>query len=547
MQLSSKISQQIWHTGLYIRLSREDGNDESYSIQNQRNKLLAYIDMLNAEGNECLLVHNIYVDDGKTGTDTNREGLQTMLQDIAQKKINCVMVKDLSRLSRNYIDAGMFLEYDFLANHIRFISLELPQIDSYRRPESASNMMVAIQNVFNDNFARETSEKIRSTLNMKRQRGEFIGAFAPFGYQKDPNSKNQLVIDPKAAAIVKQIYTWYGVHGESKQSIAKKLNALGILSPAAYKKKQGSKHNSTKKTDGLWSVKAVSTVLQNPVYLGHMVQGKQRVVSYKVHKRIETSKEEWYIQENTHAPIITSDLFEKVQALHRSKMRTQSGTHTVPIFSGLLRCGTCGKGLSRSIAKGIVYYSCRTHKERSTRHCTPHRIREDEIYTAVLEALRIQWPFIHSDAVRAAHAQLSQQPNTYHTLTQVYKAHETMLQSMQSMQKELYYDWKLGVLSQTEYHTLKADMAAKIQALEAQLAAATAQMEEHTRTEADALQTLKEISSLNRRLVLSFIDQIKIYEHKRIEILFTIKNPMRDIVADTAPEQLLQANSTPKL
>ena len=206
----------IWRVALYIRLSKEDGHDISYSVENQKQRLMQYLDI---SEDEMELV-DIYIDDGYTGTDSDRDDFQRMLSDIRAKRVNCVIVKDPSRLSRNYIEAGHYMEHLFVTLDVRFISLELPALDSYKFPEQMNSIAVPIQNVVNDDFCRQTSIKIRGVLDNKRKNGEFIGAFAPYGYLKDPDDRHKLIVNPETAPIVKNIFTWF-LEGMSKSGIEK--------------------------------------------------------------------------------------------------------------------------------------------------------------------------------------------------------------------------------------------------------------------------------------------------------------------------------------
>lgn len=220
----------IWKCGKYKRLSKEDGHDVSYSIENQD----AILDYYLANHPEIQVVDN-YQDDGRTGTDSDREDFQRLLADIYAKKINCVIVKDLSRLSRNDYECGHYLEYVFVSLDVRFISVELPALDSYLRPEEISSIATKMQSYMNDQHCYQTSIKIRNVLDMKRSMGQFIGAFAPYGYLKDPENYHKLVINPETAPIVQDIFQWYVYEGMNKNAIARKLIALGIPSPTAYK------------------------------------------------------------------------------------------------------------------------------------------------------------------------------------------------------------------------------------------------------------------------------------------------------------------------
>ena len=376
----------LWRAGLYIRLSKEEASgsrDQSNSVRNQKALLAEYCMQ---HPNEFAHPPIHYVDDGYSGTDTMRAGFQLLLADVHARRINCVMVKDLSRLSRNYADAGSLIEQLFVQLDVRFISLA-EGVDSYLDPESASSLIVPITNVINDNFCYQTSKKIRQVLDYKRRSGAFIGSFAAYGYRKDPGNKNALLVDGQAARVVRQIYEYY-LSGMSKKAIVRTLNAQGIPCPSQYKKEQGLRYrHPSDGTHPLWSAKTVHDILKNQLYTGYMVQGRQRVKSYKIHTQQSVPQERWYIVPNTHPPIIRRDIFNQVQHLLGRDTRTPPGGQGPHLFSGLLRCADCGRAMCRSRSRQTVYYICRTYKEQSKSACTKHSIRDSTLQLAVLESL----------------------------------------------------------------------------------------------------------------------------------------------------------------
>ena len=298
--ISKKINpQQIkkWFIAIYIRLSKDDGNNESLSVTNQRKIINEYISTLFEGDYE---ITDTYIDDGLTGTDYDRPAFQHMIYEVEKGSVNCIIVKNLSRAFRNYSDQGYFLEKIFPMNNTRFISISDPQLDTFLTPDAINGMEIPINGLMNDRFAYKTSSDVRKTLDTKRRNGEFIGAFAPFGYKKSSKNKNKLIIDSDAAQTVTNIFNWY-VYGDSsacplsKEAIAKKLNSLGLPNPTLYKKLKGSNYSnpSTDKNDGLWTGSSVSRILKNKVYIGTIIQGKQKVISYKIHNIINLPEEEW--------------------------------------------------------------------------------------------------------------------------------------------------------------------------------------------------------------------------------------------------------------
>ena len=281
-------TQAIWKIGKYIRLSRDDGNVVSESVVNQ-NKILD--DEIPAFFEDGLYeVIDTYIDDGTSGTtDLERRDFQRMIGDMKSGRINCIIVKNLSRAFRNSANQGHFLEEFIPLYNTRFISLYQPRIDTFLDPEVVHSLEVSITGFMNEQYAYKTSADVRRTFRHKRENGEFIGAFAPYGYSKDPADKNALVIDEDAAQTIRDIFTWFITDGMSKAGIAKRLNELGVPNPTAYKRSKGFRYENPHATqnDGLWNPTTITRMLQDPVYIGVMRQGKQRVISYKVHKRAD--------------------------------------------------------------------------------------------------------------------------------------------------------------------------------------------------------------------------------------------------------------------
>ncbi|HWR24512.1 MAG TPA: recombinase family protein [Feifaniaceae bacterium] len=515
----------VWNAALYVRLSREDGGDVSLSVQNQSQRLLAYLQ----EKREELLFAGLYVDDGFTGTDTNRAAFQRMLLDIRARRVNCVVVKDLSRLSRNYIEAGHYMEHLFVELDVRFISLELPALDSFRAPEMMNSMLVPLQNVINDDFCRQTSIKVRSVLQNKRKSGEFTGAFAPYGYQKDPRNKHRLIIDGEAADVVRSIFRWYALDGMSKRGVAKRLNGTGVPNPAQYKKERGLNYRNphAAENDGLWSAATVANILKNPTYLGHMVQGRSRVKSYKVHTQVRVPRAEWTEVKNTHAPIVNEALFRQAQERNAGNTKTAPRKDAAPPFSGLVRCAGCNKAMTRRVSKGHAYYACRTYREKSA--CSRHSIREDALADAVRAAVRAllagAWSAEESGVFkRDAH-------------TPSPRAHRKRLE--QELQKSLraldglYADYRSGEFSREEYLRMKNSFRERA----ARAQTAMERLDEEIREEQAGLEKKRAfLNSLaepekgalpDRGLLVTLIRAVYVQEDGGVCIAFRCADPFR--------------------
>jgi len=520
-----------WLTALYIRLSREDGNDESYSVTNQKQRLMAYFESIALE--ESMQLVDIYVDDGFTGTDSERDDFQRMLKDLDEGCVNCIIVKDLSRLSRNDWECKRYLQHLFVVKDVRFISLELPRLDSYQRPDEIYDLGVTMQSAYNENHCRETSIKIRGTFNAKRRAGEFIGAFAPYGYLKDPANKHRFIIDEQTAPVVRDVFHWFVREGMSKNGIVLKLIELGIPCPTAYKWQNGMNYrNPHLKGNPLWSSRTVTLMLKNQMYLGHMVQGKQKVKSYKVHTRVTIPEENWFIKHDTHAPIIDQETFNQAQNLMLRDTRTAPNTRQLYPFSGYLRCADCEKSMCRRTTKGIVYYACRTYT--TTKTCSRHSIRHDKLEGLVLTAIVRQIDLMDGlaemiDSINEAPVQRAVSKRLESSL----KSRSNDLERATALREGLYVDWKAGDITREEYHTMKQ----KFEEKEAQFKHDIANLKEEIRdmtqgatSQSPCFETFRKhqtIIELTRALVVDLIQAIHIHEGGDMDIAFNFVDQHR--------------------
>lgn len=521
----------FWKIGLYIRLSKEDEKEEeSESVINQEKILRDFVDEYFEPGNYIIV--DIFPDDGLTGTDTFRPEFKRLERCIINKEVNCMIIKSLARGFRNLADQQKFLE-EFIPMHgARFICIGTPFIDTYVNPHSVSGFEVPIRGMFNEQFAATTSEEIRKTFKMKRERGEFIGSFAPYGYRKNPVEKNNLIIDKQAAEVVRSIFTWFINEGYSKAGIAKKLNQMGEPNPEAYKKRQGLKYTNPNsgKNDGLWSPSTISRMLQNPMYMGVMVQGKNRIISYKVHKQVTVPENEWFIVPDTHEAIIDKETFEKAQALHRRETRTAPGKKVVYLMSGFVRCADCKKAMRRKTARDITYYYCRTYGDKKA--CSKHTIRQDKLEKAVLAALQMQIVLADdlSEAIQSINnAPVKNSKNKY--LSYSLKQAEKLLKQNNDAFDSLYMDWKSGEITQEHYHRLKGKISEQIQHLEQNIAYLNEEMQVMVSEDPYLTTFLKHrnIQTLNRSILVELLNMIWVHEGGEITIDFKFADQYKRI------------------
>lgn len=529
-----------YRAAAYVRLSKEDlvsasgAKTESNSISNQKQLILDF-----ARDKNDITIVSIREDDGYTGTDYDRPDFQRMMDDIRAGVVNCVIVKDLSRFGREYINAGKYIDRLFPYYGVRLISIN-DGIDTITR-SSSDDFNIMVKNLMNDNYCRDISIKIRSQLQVKRKNGEFIGAFAPYGYEKSEENKNKLVIDIYAAEVVRDIFRWK-LDGINQDAIARRLNEQGILSPMEYKKSKGLPYKTSFKTKSkaLWTAIAVRRILTNPVYVGTLVQGIRTRPNYKIKTVIVNEEDKWIIRENAHEAIIEPRMFLLVQRLLELDTRTSPNEDRVFPLAGLLYCSDCQGPMIRKTQtagnKKFYYYICGHHKK--TGKCTTHRISKDQLEETVLRLLQE-----HIRLLMELDNCLQNIRNAPMRRLSIRKAEERLLaveadiDRYRKLKLSAYEDMKDGILSKDDYIDIKEQYETRI--ADAQIA------EEQVRREISLYlengnspqQWLKEfleyrnIRELTRSVAVECIESIVIYEDKRIELTFTHMQDYQALVA----------------
>ena len=462
-----------------------------------------------------------------------------MVRDVKRGRINCIVVKNLSRAFRNSANQGHFLEEFIPLYQTRFISLYEPRIDTSLNPEVVHSLEVSITGFMNEQYAYKTSVDVRRTFKNKMQNGEFIGAFPRYGYAKDPENKNALIIDEEAAQVVRDIYSWYVNEGMTKRGIVKRLNEQGILSPASYKRAKGFRYQNphVKDNSGLWSQRTVTDMLADPIYIGVMRQGRQRVISYKVHKRTAVPESDWYFVEDVVPPLIEKEIFDAAQELSKKDIRTPPEKHEVYLFSGFVRCADCKRAMHRKDSGRNIYYFCRTYGDQSGLNCSKHTIRLEILEKAVLTSVQKQVEFVSSlseiiEKINAAPL-VKKESNRLETL---YKQKTKELEKATSILDGLFYDWKSGDISREQYRRLKAQTEEQIDRLQETIA----KLEDERKTmalgvskEDPYLTTFlkyRNIQSLSRGLLVDLVNVIYVHEDGSIDIEFNFADQYRRII-----------------
>jgi site-specific DNA recombinase len=514
----------IWNATLYLRLSRDDGDkEESNSITGQRELLRDYISQ-RPEFRE----YAVRVDDGFSGSTFERPSFQAMIEDVKAGRTDCIIVKDLSRFGRNYLDAGEYIEKIFPFLGVRFIAVN-DNYDSLGDKKASDDLIIPFKNLINEAYCRDISVKIRSQLEIKRKNGQFLGSFAAFGYMKDEQNKNKLVVDQYAADIVRDIFKWK-LEGVSPQDIADALNKLGVLSPMEYKRSLGMKYTTSFKTNtqATWSAATVIRILKNPIYTGVLVQGKETTPSYKVHKRVTKAESEWTVIEDSHEPIVSKIDFDSVQKVLKCDTRRSPDGKAVQLFSGMVFCGDCGASMVRKTVpaggKKYVYYVCSAHKQNKS--CSPHRMRDTALEEIVLDSLKQHirevvdmselLAITDTAPLRTAQAQKVQR--------QLDKKREEY-EKLQKLLMSLYENLADGIIDREEYSRLKASFASRADEAEKQMDALRERLTEiqNNGTENAWMSEFTKrqgLTALDRAVVVALIDKIFIHSNDMVEIIY---------------------------
>lgn len=517
-----------WDVAIYVRLSKEDGDKmESDSIQNQKKIIEQHIKFLQGQG-EVISSIEVYSDDGYSGGNFNRPGYKRMINDIESGKINCVIFKDNSRLGRNYPELGRLMEDYFPQKGIRVISV-LNYIDSLRDPNGYSSAIVSFSNMMNDDYIRQLSIKIKSTFAMKRECGEFLGNQAPYGYRKDPENRHRLIVDPEAAEIVRLIFNWY-VNGMSASRIVKQLNALQIMPPSVYKTSKGlrgfTQHSSGGVKHNAWALTTVNSMLRDEVYIGNLVQGKYKSVSYRTKKMAPADENEWTVVEGTHEAIISDEIFTIVHDRLTRHPRVQKNQQNSYALSGFVKCAHCGGRMNRNVSHGIARFRCMT-RIYAPEKCQCPSIRETVLEAAVLDSVQQQiQELVDAKMVidQARHGRIgSCSMNEY--LLALNKAERERVR-LEDAKFHLYDNLEKGIIDQEEYTRFKAKYTAEIAEQAEQierLQSSMAKLKEARQQDDEFVSFFVEYGNINRidrETLERILDHVSVEDDTHIHIYF---------------------------
>ena len=522
----------IWKTALYVRLSVEDNGRDADSIENQISLLESYV-----SGRPDLSKAELFIDNGYTGTNFHRPEFNRMMDTVQSGVIDCIVVKDLSRLGRNYIETSQFIEKICPFYQLRFIAVN-DGFDTAALTNEAQ-LSMALSNIVNDYYAKDISRKVTSALQTKMEQGDYIGNYAPHGYCKDPENRNHLVIDPETAPIIRQIFQWRS-EGVSYMGINRRLNEAGIPSPGQYRLEHGIETNNNRKgRPVLWNKHMVTEILKNVVYIGHLAQKKGSQCLYAGIPYHITSEDEWIVVEHTHEPIISVELFEAVQKINREsaeRSKANSGKYAyLPreknIFGKKLTCAECGAviKLQRSFStkrdKAYFMFKCPTYAEHGSKGCSDVKMRKADLDTAVFSFIKAQMA-VFIDLETTLRELLSMKAGSFEQgrIQSKRRSLQQKLENKKAILRGLYIDYKEGMLSRQDYLFTRESIDADIRAIEADLAKQK-NKDKHTHDLLTGetkwrhiVQKFQDAAELSPEMVETFVEGIKLHKDGSLEI-----------------------------
>jgi site-specific DNA recombinase len=530
----------------YIRLSyTDDKSNESDSVGNQRKLIENFV-----AHNPDIEVVAEKIDDGYSGILFDRPAFKEMMQDITDGKINCVIVKDLSRLGREYIETGRYLRRVFPAYGVRFIAIN-DNIDT-ARDNSGDDLAVSVKNIMNEAYCRDISIKTRSSLDIKRRNGDFVGAFTVYGYIKSEDNKNRLEIDPYAANIVRTIFRMR-LEGSSASRIASELNRLCILSPLAYKKNKGfpyAKGGYADNEDCKWSATTIIRILKDETYTGVLVQGKQGTPHYKLKTLEQHPASEWIRVPGAHEAIIERHDFDLVQRIRHLDTRTAPDKGSVYIFSGILICGCCGNRMTRKTnragGKEYHYYYCPTGKKHGCDN--PVMVKESDLVECVRVSLKGHIDnVVYLEALLSGIDQVKINQQLAHEYAEQVSENERQLEKAMEFKARLYENLVQGFITKEEYPLYKGKYTAETERIKAAIAELKDKLTDvmENRSERNRWMThfaqFSTLETLDRKAVVQLIQSITIIGKKELAIKFNYDNEYNKALAMVAETELRKA------
>lgn len=523
-------------TAMYIRLSVEDNHNRGNSLDNQQLIIQDYL----ADKPEFEIV-GIYIDNGLSGMNFDRPDFQRLLADIEAGRIDCVIVKDLSRLGRNFIDTSYYIEQYFVAHAIRFIAVT-DHFDTALENGQHGGIMLPLKNMINEAYALDIGRKIKAQAHQAMLNGEFVGARAPYGYRKDPENCHRLLVDEEAAAVVRQIFQWAFEH-EGLLPIVKRLNEAGIVPPAIYKEQHGDAGKNYVTGYGKWQTRTISMILRNRTYTGDMVQGKSRTVD---HRQLINDPENYIIVPNTHPALVSHEVFDAVQAYRQevaeASRAKEHGHFTPNIYKGKVFCAHCGCSLhrqrsTRKRGPDVYVLHCLTNSRVNKKGCDGVMITETELSQTVTEILSRELTAELGNRASLSRVK-SEQEKEQARIAKALADKRRTLDNSRKMQRTLYEDHIKDILPDVDYENLRREVKAlrdrletEIQALESEQAGIEKQMEKQRRMEESAAE-LEKTKLLTAGLLDKLISRIEVSHNHEVSISFLFRDAFGKAAAE---------------
>ena len=520
------MTEKTYNVGIYCRLSNDDERDgESVSIENQKLLLQRYV--LERGWN----LYDTYIDDGYSGTNFDRPGVKRLIEDAKAKRINVIIVKDLSRFGRNYIEFGQYTDYLFPSLGCRFIALN-NGIDT--ESQNGSTDVMCFLNLFNEFYSRDTSKKVKAVKKACAESGKFMGTYPAFGYKRDPEDKHHLIIDEETAPIVRRIFAMRA-SGVPFRKIATTLNEEGVLPPGVrYYQRKG--ESDPRSTNHLWAGETVKSIIRNEVYIGNMVQGKSGTLSYKSRKLINKPKDEWICVEGTHEPIISREVWDTVTTIDKNgvrKRRTSDGIKS--IFAGLVYCADCGFKMRNQVERfqhkdgetgRYSSFMCGNYSRSGRSACTAHIIYENALTEIVLQDIREKARYVEYDSEnllnRIIRMKDKEQDSLIVSCEQEMKVTAARVRELENLMGNLYKDKCSGLVPQAVFQTLmqtyeaeRAQKAAMLPELEQKVKAQLENRHDAARW-AEIIRRYAEITELDETILFELVERIEVGETKKI-------------------------------
>ncbi|EHL16097.1 hypothetical protein HMPREF9629_01522 [Peptoanaerobacter stomatis] len=511
---------------LYCRLSRDDGNTgESMSIWSQKAMLKQYAEQNN------IAIYDYYIDDGYSGTNFERPSFKKMITDIENGRINCVITKDLSRLGRNYLQSGAYIEMYFPQKNVRYIAIT----DGIDTSKSGETDIMPFKNILNEMYAKDTSKKVKSAIQSRMKEGTYIGSNAPFGFKKDPTDKHKLIIDEEVRYIIELIYKLC-LEGKGTQLISQEMMERKIPRPSAFVENADKLYKLTEKNKYVWTHRMVLSILRDPVYCGNMARNKRPTLSFKNSKRLYVPKADYIFVKDTHEGIISEEVWKQVQdMIDKRKNTNKSGMRYDNIFQGLVRCPKCNYALTPKMDARLkkneivdfVHFSCSMYKKHGTKACSSHRIEARDLYNIVLEdiqyhgqmALSSKEDLVEKIAERIDKDKFKERKNAIQKL----KDSKDKLSELDKSFEKLYEDRLSESITERNFNMMNAKLSKKqdeildeIHSLEEQIKMVT-QKQENCEKFIENLSKYAKIKELNRYILNQVIDKIYVYDQEEVD------------------------------